>query len=255
MLPTLPADNTDTSNIQMRHTEQVSAEPKPLDLLTLIDETASNWQIHRCQLVEASISQTRPMQLIYHYEALPDATKAQYLLQGQLLKRFDEVISREDFAAGLGIAVQEVPQAWQLKFTGKLVLYHAQPDIALRLHWTNTLKDFVPIYQADLATAVAQSFAHWQWVRAVEVVNRDRAWQLVGATTHDAAEHRTADSRQGVWQLAVDTQFSVLPPVLADAVKQSLQADDVSAHWVAAMQDAAQNYADNFIATQQIAAH
>lgn len=236
MIPQIHAPN---------HAIYMNSQPKPLDLINFLDDTLANWQVHRCQLVEANISQARPMPLIYHYEALADDLKAQYPLQGQLLKRFDQAMSREEFAAGLGIAPQAVPQAWQLKFTGKLVLYHAQPDVALRLHWTNTLKDFLPIYQTDLATAVAQSFDHWQWVGAVEVVNRDRAWQLVGALAQD-----TASGEQAVWQLAVDTQFSALPPLLADVVKQTLYADDVSARLAAVMQDTAQSYAENFIATK-----
>lgn len=212
-----------------------ATDAKPLALLPFIGERVEAWQIHRCQVTEGLISQHTPMKLIYHYEHLDEAVKAEYPLQGALLAQFDQLMTRERFAQLLGMPLELVPMPWQLKFSGKLVVFYANPEIALRLHWTNTLKAAEPVYHADLATAIDQCFTHWQFVHQVEVVNKNP--QIVLTAALETQE----------WQRPASPQFEGVPAPIALAIQQFLhQHTEVQHAWLAAIKDSAQHYSEGY---------
>lgn len=223
----------------------------PIDILAWLtqdfteNKTTLAWQIHKCQLTDSLISQHQPMKLIYHYERLGDDQKAHFPLNGALLKQFDRLITREDFADLLKIDVNHVAKPWQLKFSGKLVIFTDNPEVAIRLHWTNTLKPFEPVYTADLATAVEQAFSHWQFVDTVEVISKSPSIRLIAPYKIDSEQITT-------WQPVSNQQFEPMPAPLALAIQQLLtNSDSVQQLWLPRLKQSALEKASDWLEVSQ----
>ncbi|WP_410471755.1 hypothetical protein ACGTJS_08535 [Faucicola mancuniensis] len=204
------------------------------DLLDFLHNTLSDWQIHRCQVTHDFISQNEPMKMIYHYEQLPDDIKANIPMNGVLLKRFDELISQSDFVKLLNIDINQVKKPFQLKFYGKLVIFYQNPEVALRMHWTNTLKNFEIIDEKTLENAVKQAFYHWQLVDNVEFINKTPDVDFVIYSNANENAENTSNLPTIVWQGGHSTQFEPLPSALAIGLqKQLMQSDVVLNQWFA----------------------
>ena len=218
-----------------------------IDLLALITDTMPQWKVHRCQVTDGVISQHRPMKFIYHYEYLSDLLKLQHPLNGQLLASFDRLLTREQFAQMLGIHPNQVVNPWQIKFAGKLVVFYQHPDIALRLHWVNTIKTFEPIYlqsklsQAEsLPYAIDNAFTNWQ-ITGVEIIQKNPQMELV----------YNSDDTNGTQSILPSTQFVPVPKPLANWMMAYFQSNAVIANeWLALIKSEAQSYAQtqHFIA-------
>ncbi len=183
-----------------------------LDLFDYLAESLERWQIYKCHITQMLVSQNQPIKLIYHYEKLSDDDKTRYPLQGELLKQFNQLMTQEQFANHLGIELQRVANPWQLKFTGKLIVFTDNPEIALRLYWTNTLKPFELLYHQQLLSAVDDSWKHWQFIDNVEIINKNPNIQLI-------AKH---DDLPQTWQASNHQQFEQLPSVIALTIQQFL---------------------------------
>jgi len=187
------------------------------------------------------------MKFIYHYEYLSDLLKLQHPLNGQLLASFDRLLTREQFAQMLGIHLHQVVNPWQIKFAGKLVVFYQHPDIALRLHWVNTIKTFEPIYlqsklsQAEsLPYAIDNAFTNWQ-ITGVEIIQKNPQVELV----YDS------DDTNGTQSILPSTQFVPVPKPLANWMMAYFQSHPVIANeWLALIKSEAQSYAQtqHFIA-------
>ena len=220
-----------------------------IDLLALITDTMPHWKVHRCQVTDGVISQHLPMKFIYHYEYLSDLLKLQHPLNGQLLASFDRLLTREQFAQMLGIHLSQVANPWQIKFAGKLVVFYQHPDIALRLHWVNTIKTFEPIYlqsklsQAEsLPYAIDNAFTNWQ-ITGVEIIQKNPQVELV----YDSDD----TNGNGVQSILPSTQFVPVPKPLANWMIAYFQSHPVIANeWLALIKSEAQSYAQ----TQQFIA-
>ena len=220
-----------------------------IDLLVLITDTMPHWKVHRCQVTDGVISQHLPMKFIYHYEYLSDLLKLQHPLNGQLLASFDRLLTREQFAQMLGIHPNQVVNPWQIKFAGKLVVFYQHPDIALRLHWLNTIKTFEPIYlqsklsQAEsLPYAIDNAFTNWQ-ITGVEIIQKNPQVELV----YDSDD----TNGNGVQSILPSTQFVPVPKPLANWMMAYFQSHPVIANeWLALIKSEAQSYAQ----TQQFIA-
>lgn len=220
-----------------------------IDLLALITDTMPQWKVHRCQVTDGVISQHLPMKFIYHYEYLSDLLKLQHPLNGQLLASFDRLLTREQFAQMLGIHLHQVVNPWQIKFAGKLVVFYQHPDIALRLHWLNTIKTFEPIYlqsklsQAEsLPYAIDNAFTNWQ-ITGVEIIQKNPQVELV----YDSDD----TNGNGVQSILPSTQFVPVPKPLANWMMAYFQSHPVIANeWLALIKSEAQSYAQtqHFIA-------
>lgn len=196
---------------------QSSQNHTNLDLLEFIHQP-QDWQIHRCGLITGQISQDEPMKVLYHYELLSDEQKQQYPLQGALLKQFDKKIDRQQFANLLNIDINKIKNPYQMKFYGKLVIFCQNPEVALRLYWTNTLKDFEIIDDKDVKTALPNAFINWQFINHVEFINKNPQLHFV-VTGQDNT----------LWQSQQNSQFEPLPAVVAIDIQKSLmQSDNVS---------------------------
>ncbi|MFW2178082.1 MULTISPECIES: hypothetical protein [unclassified Moraxella] len=229
---------------------------QPCDLLTCIGTTLPTWQVHRCQLTTSIIDQHAPIKFLYHYETLTDTLKLAHPLQGALLQHFDRLLTRQQFAELLGLDMTQVAMPWQLKFSGKLVVFCHQPEIALRLHWTNTAKAFELGYQSDLETAVTQAFRHWQWVDGVEVVNKNPNVSLFASLVElveaNTASDLTLDNPHplvNVWQQSTHQGFEALPTAIAVRIQRYLRdQDDLIKPWLEQMQDMAMDEARQYLA-------
>lgn len=252
-----------STNISANPSGNISADPDskgngtPLDLLEWLTQdfspteqksTNMAWQIHKCQITESLISQHEPMKLIYHYESLDDEQKANSPLSGALLKQFDRLITREDFAALIKLPIKAVAKPWQLKFRGKLVIFTANPEVAIRLHWTNTLKPFDPVYTTDLDAAVLQAFSHWQFVETVEVISKNPQIRLIA----HYKDHPQTDTISH-WQPISHQQFEPLPSTLALQIQQCLSnSPAVQQLWLPRLQDLAFEQAEAWLLQEKV---
>ena len=248
MLVTQTDANTQTIDLTLDN--QTKTKNKTIiDLLALITDTMPHWKVHRCQVTDGVISQHLPMKFIYHYEYLSDLLKLQHPLNGQLLASFDRLLTREQFAQMLGIHLHQVVNPWQIKFAGKLVVFYQHPDIALRLHWVNTIKTFEPIYlqsklsQAEsLPYAIDNAFTNWQ-ITGVEIIQKNPQVELV----YDSDD----TNGNGVQSILPSTQFVPVPKPLANWMIAYFQSHPVIANeWLALIKSEAQSYAQtqHFIA-------
>lgn len=242
--------DANTSTIDSTLDNQTKTKNKTIiDLLALITDTMPHWKVHRCQVTDGVISQHLPMKFIYHYEYLSDLLKLQHPLNGQLLASFDRLLTREQFAQMLGIHLHQVVNPWQIKFAGKLVVFYQHPDIALRLHWVNTIKTFEPIYlqsklsQAEsLPYAIDNAFSNWQ-ITGVEIIQKNPQVELV----YDSDD----TNGNGVQSILPSTQFVPVPKPLANWMIAYFQSHPVIANeWLALIKSEAQSYAQtqHFIA-------
>lgn len=242
--------DANTSTIDSTLDNQTKTKNKTIiDLLELITDTMPHWKVHRCQVTDGVISQHLPMKFIYHYEYLSDLLKLQHPLNGQLLASFDRLLTREQFAQMLGIHLHQVVNPWQIKFAGKLVVFYQHPDIALRLHWVNTIKTFEPIYlqsklsQAEsLPYAIDNAFTNWQ-ITGVEIIQKNPQVELV----YDSDD----TNGNGVQSILPSTQFVPVPKPLANWMMAYFQSHPVIANeWLALIKSEAQSYAQtqHFIA-------
>nr|WP_312177880.1 hypothetical protein [Moraxella sp. CTOTU46934] len=242
--------DANTSTIDSTLDNQTKTKNKTIiDLLALITDTMPHWKVHRCQVTDGVISQHLPMKFIYHYEYLSDLLKLQHPLNGQLLASFDRLLTREQFAQMLGIHLHQVVNPWQIKFAGKLVVFYQHPDIALRLHWVNTIKTFEPIYlqsklsQAEsLPYAIDNAFTNWQ-ITGVEIIQKNPQVELV----YDSDD----TNGNGVQSILPSTQFVPVPKPLANWMMAYFQSHPVIANeWLALIKSEAQSYAQtqHFIA-------
>lgn len=242
--------DANTSTIDSTLDNQTKTKNKTIiDLLALITDTMPHWKVHRCQVTDGVISQHLPMKFIYHYEYLSDLLKLQHPLNGQLLASFDRLLTREQFAQMLGIHLHQVVNPWQIKFAGKLVVFYQHPDIALRLHWVNTIKTFEPIYlqsklsQAEsLPYAIDNAFTNWQ-ITGVEIIQKNPQVELV----YDSDD----TNGNGVQSILPSTQFVPVPKPLANWMIAYFQSHPVIANeWLALIKSEAQSYAQtqHFIA-------
>lgn len=207
-----------------------------LDLLawlSQLDDAASQWQIHKAQITHSLLSQDLPIQLIYHYEKLDDDIKAKYPLNGTLLKQFSTLMTRAEFVQRpevAGLTLDEIATPWQLKFTGKLVIFTQNPEVAIRLWWTNTLKEFELVYSRELETAIEKSFHHWQFVDSVEVICKTPNVLLTAQPNEDNLP----------WQLAATANFVTLPAVIGLAIQKILNDNEfVKTYWLPVLIDLA----------------
>lgn len=242
--------DANTSTIDSTLDNQTKTKNKTIiDLLALITDTMPHWKVHRCQVTDGVISQHLPMKFIYHYEYLSDLLKLQHPLNGQLLASFDRLLTREQFAQMLGIHSNQVINPWQIKFAGKLVVFYQHPDIALRLHWVNTIKTFEPIYlqsklsQAEsLPYAIDNAFTNWQ-ITGVEIIQKNPQVELV----YDSDD----TNGNGVQSILPSTQFVPVPTPLAHWMMAYFQSHPVIANeWLTLIKSEAQSYAQtqHFIA-------
>lgn len=196
-----------------------------LPLLPFVADNLAKFRLYKCHVSDAMISQHEPMKLIYHYEQLDEVIKENLPFQGTLLRDFDKPMTRMVFAQKAGLEIADVAQPWQLKFVGRIVLFCEQPEIALRLHWTNTLKPFAIVAVKDLQQAVEQSFVHWQWIDTVEVISKDPNLCLtaqIDNAPHELPEMGKATSPIPLWQLQASQAFVPLPTSVAVALQQFL---------------------------------
>lgn len=243
---------SDNAQIAHHNSAQSATTTQPtqsisIDLMTLMADSIVDWQVHRCQVTQALISQHQPMKVIYHYEHLPDVVKLQHPLSGQLLASFDALMTREQFAQRLGIKLQQVANPWQIKFVGKLVVFHAQPEIALRLHWVNTTKPFEPIYLASkltdaaaLQSVIDHAFSNWQFT-AVEVIQKN---PLVTLTYRSDAMNE--GHTQATQSIVPTMQFVPVPNALVTTMLAYLHAHPTMAtKWLAMIKAEAQSFVKN----------
>lgn len=208
-----------------------------IDLLPFIADTLEHWQIHRCQINHALISQHEPMKMIYHYEQLPDNIKENHPLSGILLQKFDQLMLADDFATLLQIDPKHVAKPYQIKFTGKLVVFHSNPDIAMRLQWTNTLKNFDTVNEKDVNLAVEQAFTNWHFIDNVEMINKTP--NLLFFVANEQGER---------WQLLNSLQFDNVPQSLAITLQQFLHDNDhVKKVWFEQLQAVALAYSKTVV--------
>lgn len=70
----------------------------------------------------------------------------------------------------IGIHEDEIAQPWFVKLIGSIVIYHEPMQLAIRLHWSNTNKQFDSIYCSDEQQAMQLAMENWQFVGRVDTL-------------------------------------------------------------------------------------
>ena len=104
------------------------------------------------------------------------------------------------------------------------MIFYQNPEVALRLHWTNTLKNFEIIDEKTLENAVKQAFYHWQLVDNVEFINKTPDVDFVIYSNANENAENTSNLPTIVWQGGHSTQFEPLPSAFGDWVAKTVDA-------------------------------
>ena len=148
------------------------SDPNTLILNDILTDKDIPWQIHNCKIIEKTITQDEPLPFIYHYDALPDEVKKLHPLIGEPLKQFQTPMSAKQAAQLLAIDEALIATPWMVKITGTLVMFCERLQIALRLKFTNTAKDYDPIYTKTQESAVQTTMQDWHFYGDIFVLNK-----------------------------------------------------------------------------------
>lgn len=163
---------TNDETHQTSATDSLLTNPNTLILNELLTDKETPWQVHNCKIIDKSVTQEQLLPFIYHHDALSEELKQLHPLTGNLLKQFQTPMSAQQAAELLGIDAALVPTPWMVKITGTLVMFCERLQIALRLKFTNTAKDYDPVYTATADKAVEASMQDWHFYGDIFVLNK-----------------------------------------------------------------------------------
>ncbi len=172
IMASLESVPTNDESNQTSATDSLLTNPNTLILNELLTDKETPWQVHNCKIIDKSVTQEQLLPFIYHYDALSEELKQLYPLTGDLLKQFQTPMSAQQAAELLGLDAALVPTPWMVKITGTLVMFCEWLQIALRLKFTNTAKDYDPIYTTTAAKAVEASMQDWHFYGDIFVLNK-----------------------------------------------------------------------------------
>lgn len=152
--------------------EAKSIEPNSLILNDLLTDKETPWKIHNCKIIDKLVTQDKPLPFIYHYDTLTDELKQSHPLTGKLLKQFQSPMSAEQAAQLLGVDSELIQTPWLVKITGTLVMFCEPLQIALRLKFTNTAKEYDPVYTTTPEKAVETSLQNWHFYGEIFLLNK-----------------------------------------------------------------------------------
>ena len=217
------ADNA----LQASAANSLLASPNTLMLNDLLNDKDTPWQVHNCKIIDKSVTQEQLLPFIYHYDALSDELKQLHPLTGNLLKQFQTPMSAQQAAQLLGLEAALVPTPWMVKVTGTLVMFCERLQIALRLKFTNTAKDYDPVYTTTAEKAVEASMQDWHFYGDIFVLNKGNK-PLVMTLDHDRieipqlADYQLLPGEYGLAALALLEESKSHITNLEDAINQRL---------------------------------
>lgn len=166
---------------------------KPTILLSdvMVDERYA-WQVHNCKLTQSICRQDLPLPFLYHYDQLDPTIKANHPLSGQLLLNFNTPMLPAEAAHLLNISQSNIPSPWHVKLAGSLVVFSDELQLAVRLHWTNTIQTTQPLYCQTAENAKLESIKEWQFIGRVDILYRRSSpelWSICRNEDADSAFH------------------------------------------------------------------
>lgn len=220
-------DTTEQATDTTSTSAPLLSDPNTLILNDVLTDKDIPWQIHNCKIIEKEITQDQPLPFIYHYDALPDEVKKLHPLTGELLKQFQTPMSAKQAAQLLGIDKVLIATPWMVKITGTLVMFCERLQIALRLKFTNTAKDYDPIYTKTKESAVQTTMQDWHFYGDIFVLNKgnkplvltlDQQWIEIP----QLAEYQVIPGEFALATLAILEQNKSSFTGLEDAIRQRL---------------------------------
>ena len=136
-------------------------------------------------------------------------------------------MSAQQAAQLLGLEAALVPTPWMVKVTGTLVMFCERLQIALRLKFTNTAKDYDPVYTTTAEKAVEASMQDWHFYGDIFVLNKGNK-PLVMTLDHDwieipqLADYQLLPGEYGLAALALLEESKSHITNLEDAINQRL---------------------------------
>lgn len=211
----------------MSTTATLLSNPNTLILNDILTDKDIPWQIYNCKIVEKTVTQDQPLPFIYHYDALPEEVKKLHPLTGELLKQFQTPMSAKQAAQLLAIDEALIDTPWMVKITGTLVMFCERLQIALRLKFTNTAKEYDPIYTKTEESAVQTTMQDWHFYGDIFVLNKgskpllltlDQQWIEIP----QLAEYQVLPAEYALATLAILEENKSSFTELEDAIKQRL---------------------------------
>lgn len=137
-----------------------------------------DWQLHNCKIQQEEINIQKKQDFLYHYDRLSEEIKQEHPLTPDLLKQFATPMTAQQASELLGLTADILVEPFYIKFVGSVVIFSERLQIALRLHWTNTLKSAQAIYAPSLDLAKTQAAQACQWLLPVDILCKNNTINL-----------------------------------------------------------------------------
>lgn len=213
-------DTTQPNNISLTKANN------ELELSAFILDDTQPWQVHNCKIVSKRCDKQGTMPFLYHYDRLPDEIKHTHPLQGKLLAHFNTEMTATEACQLIGITTDNISQPWFVKIMGSVVIYHEPMQLALKLNWSNTNKQFDSIYCEQKNTAIKQAMESWQFINSVDV--------LLKKTTHifTVYDEHAANVEDAKYMSSQSASYERMPANFAICVTEAINNEVDKLTWI-----------------------
>ncbi|PIE47434.1 MAG: hypothetical protein CSA42_03265 [Gammaproteobacteria bacterium] len=197
-----------------------------VELAELIMDDSQPWQIHNCKIVSKRCDKNDKLPFLYHYDQLPDYLKQSHPLQGSLLANFNTKMTAFEACKLLGLDKDSIATPWFIKFIGSIVIFHEPMQLAIRLHWSNTNKQFESIYCKEKSQALINAMEHWQFIGRIDTLYKKEKQRL---SVYD--EH-VQDIAEAQYTIPQSEGYKPMPANFALVLRNSLQENMNKLAWL-----------------------
>ena len=127
----------------------------------------------------------------------------------------------------LGVNSELILTPWLVKITGTLVMFCERLQIALRLKFTNTAKEYDPVYTTTPEKAVETSMQNWHFYGDIYLLNKGDKPLIVATDEHwisipKEAEYQILPGKFGLAVLSLLEEHKHCIASLEEAINQRL---------------------------------
>lgn len=196
------------------------------ELAELITDASQPWQLHNCKMISKRCDKNDKLPFLYHYDQLPDYLKQSHPLKGNLLANFNTKMTATEACEMLGINTDSIATPWFIKVKGSLVIFHEPMQLAIRLHWSNTNKQFESFYCKEEDQALINAMEHWQFVGRIDTLYKKEKQRL---TVYDEHAQNIEDARYIIPQ---SQGYELMPTNFSLVLINSLQENMNQLAWL-----------------------
>lgn len=216
----VPTDTTKPNNISLTKANN------ELELSAFILDDTQPWQIHNCKIISKSCNKHGTLPFLYHYDRLPDEIKHSHPLQGNLLANFNTQMTAEQACQLIGVNKDNISQPWFVKIMGSVVIYHEPMQLALKLNWSNTNKQFDSIYCQTKQQAIETALTDWQFVNSIDVLYKKQT------NTFTVFDEQATSIEHAKYIISQSASYERMPANFAISLIQELHNSVNELNWI-----------------------